>query len=65
MDTWLPNHADAFNVFLVDAEVGAADGDGDPSPQGTESRDDLDGEIQWWGVGCVFFFLRRRDLKWV
>lgn len=56
MDTWLPNHADAFNVFLVDAEVGAADGDGDPSPQGTESRDDLDGEIQWWGVGCVFFF---------
>lgn len=45
MDTGHPDHAYAFNVFLVDAEVGAPDGDGDSSLQGAETRDDLDGEI--------------------
>lgn len=47
----LPDHSDAFNVFLVDAKVGAPDGDGDSSQQGTEKRDDLDGEKECWGRG--------------
>ncbi len=41
MDAGLPDHCDAFNVLLVDAEVGASDGDGDSSPQGAVERDDL------------------------
>lgn len=51
MDTGLPNHGDAFNVFLVDAEVGAPDGDGDSSLQGTKTGDDLDGGYTVVGVG--------------
>lgn len=63
MVTRLPDHADALNVFLVDAEVGAPDGDGDPSPHGAKTRDDLDGETQRWGTG---FFEKKgfeMDLK--
>lgn len=51
MDTGLTDHSDVFNVFPVDAEVGAPNGDGDSSPQGAKTRDDLDEEIQWWGEG--------------
>lgn len=54
MDTGHPDHADGFDVFHLDAKVGAPDGDGDSSPQGAITRDDLDGKVQWWGVGCVF-----------
>lgn len=54
MDAGLPDHTDVFNVFLVDAEVGAADGDGDSSQHGAETRDDLDGgEAMGAGGGCA------------
>lgn len=46
MDTGLTDHSDVFNVFPVDTQVGAPDGDGDSSPQGTVARDDLDEQIQ-------------------
>lgn len=64
MDTGLTDHSDVFNVFPVDAEVGAPNGDGDSSPQGAKTRDDLDEEIQWWGEGWGGF-IGRRDLKWI
>lgn len=41
MDTGLFGHGDAFNVFPVDAKVGAADGDGDAAQQGAETWNDL------------------------
>lgn len=47
MDTGLTGYSDVFNVFPVDAEIGAPNGDGDSSQQGAKSRDDLDEEIQW------------------
>lgn len=47
MDAGLPSHCDAFNVSLMDAEVGASDGDGDASQHGAETRGDLDVEMQW------------------
>lgn len=50
MDTGLSNHCDGFNVFLVDAEVGAPNGDGDASLQGPKVRDDLDGKTQGGGM---------------
>lgn len=46
MDTGLSDHSDAFYIFLVDAEVGALDGDRDSSQQGAKKRDDLYVEIQ-------------------
>lgn len=46
MNAGLPSHRDAFNVSLIDAEVGAADGDGDASQHGAEKRADLDVEMQ-------------------
>lgn len=51
MDTRLADHCNAFNIFLVDSKVGATDGDGDASPHGAETRDDLDEKIQCVGVG--------------
>lgn len=58
MDTGLTDHSDVFNVFPLDAQVGAPDGDGDSSPQGAEARDDLDEQIQClrgggWRGGCL------------
>lgn len=63
MDAGLPGYGDSFDVFLADAKVGSPDGDGDSSPQGSKTRDDLDVEIQRWGRGWVF--IRRRDFKWI
>lgn len=45
MDARLPDHSDVFNVLPLDAEVGAPNSDGDSSPQGAKTRDDLDEEI--------------------
>lgn len=45
MDARLADHSDVFNVLPVDAEVGAPNSDGDSSPQGAKTRDDLDEEI--------------------
>lgn len=45
MDTGLTNYSDGFNVFPVDAEIGAPNSDGDSSLQGAKSGDDLDEKI--------------------
>lgn len=62
MDARFADHSDVFNVLPVDAEVGALNSDGDSSPHGAKTRDDLDEEMGWvgWGWGGV---TRRRDLK--
>lgn len=49
MNAGLPDHSDAYNVFFMDSQVGAMDGDGDASLQWAKKRDDLDGEIQCGG----------------
>lgn len=41
MDAGLAHHTDVCDVTPVDAQVGAADGDGDSSQQGAKARDDL------------------------
>lgn len=41
MDTIHTGHLDALHILLLDAHVGASDGDGDATVQGTEARDDL------------------------
>lgn len=53
MDTGLTDHSDVFNVFPVDTQVGAPDGDGDSSLQGAVARDDLDEQIQCLRGGCL------------
>lgn len=41
MDAGLASHGDAFNVIPVDSQVGALDGNRDPSLHGSETRNDL------------------------
>lgn len=41
MDTVHIGHRDARHILLLDAHVGASDGDGDAAVQGAEARDDL------------------------
>ena len=60
MDAGLSDHSDAFNVFPLDAKVGATDGDGDASQHGSETRDDLGGEIH--SVEVRWAFIARQDL---
>lgn len=55
MDAGLSDHGDAFNVFPVDAKVGATDSDGDAAQHGSETRDDLDGKIRRAKVRWVFY----------
>lgn len=64
MYTGHPGHCDAFNVFLLDAEVRAAEGDGDASLHGAEMRDDLDGEIQCAGVGVGVYRKKGFEKDW-
>ena len=45
MDAGLTHNSDVFNVFLVDTEVGAPNGDGNSSLERSKARDDLDEEI--------------------
>lgn len=45
VDAGLTHHSDVFNVFLVDAKVGAPNGDGNSSLERSKARDDLDEEI--------------------
>lgn len=47
MDAGLASHGDAFNVIPVDSQVGALDGNRDPSLYGSITRNDLHQEI--WG----------------
>lgn len=56
MDAGLAHHTDVCDVTPVDAQVGAADGDGDSSQQGAKARDDLGGGGGGGG---------RRDLGWI
>ena len=46
VDAGLSDHRDAFNIFFINAEVGAANGDGDASLHGAVKGDNLDEEIQ-------------------
>lgn len=41
MDTIHVGHFDALHILLLDAHVGASDGDGDTTVQGAKARDDL------------------------
>lgn len=41
MDTIHVGHLDALHILLLDAHVGASDGDGDTTVQRAEARDDL------------------------
>lgn len=43
MYTGDPHHTDGLDVLLVDAQVGALDGDRDASPHGPVARDNLGG----------------------
>lgn len=53
MDTRFSDYRDAFNILLVDAKVGATNGDGDASPPGSKTRDNLKGKTECVGVGWV------------
>lgn len=41
MDTVHIGHLDALHILLLDANVGASDGDGNTTVKGAESRNDL------------------------
>lgn len=46
MPAGLPDDCDAFNVLLMNAKVGATDGNGDASLHGAITGDDLNEHMQ-------------------
>lgn len=61
MDTGHSNHSDVHNVVLMDAQIGAADGDEDASLWWAKAGGDLGG----YSVEVRRVFDERRDLKWI
>lgn len=59
METLHVGHRDALHVLLLDAHVGASDGDGDTAVQGAEARDDLlEGGRDYFAI-CKLLFKKK------